>query len=164
MLQYKIVEGPRNLYISHTGTVEKALNEFSSIIQRETRGGWELVFIYPITATIEAAPVGCLGGILAAIGLVPGPASETVNINMLVFAKGQTIKSGDMPMNVDTNGQNLHELSSETKTVYSPPSQSLSHRVSTLANKTSDGGWICRYCGTKNKSNAQFCKDCAKYK
>jgi hypothetical protein len=176
MVQYKVVEGPRDLYISHTGTVASALNEFSSIIQREAIGGWELVCINSMNITKQPPPIGCLGGIMAAFGLVQRPTAESITVNMLVFAMGQTVKGFDISPSSNIGIDSPKSDVQVNKVTFQKPSHNKTPVIKfdepdELYEKTpvndwniSDEDWACVQCGAKNKGDIFFCLECSVYR
>jgi hypothetical protein len=82
MAQYKTVAGPIGLAIKKNDSYENAVKQYADIINRETSGGWDLVFIQEIPVTKDK---GCLAKLFAMFGA--GSAYEQITFNMLVFEK-----------------------------------------------------------------------------
>lgn len=78
-MQYKTVAAPVGLIIKRGDTrgAEKAVAQYSDLIQKESVGGWELDLIQSIP--VEEKP-GCLAAFF-------GATSTTTFYNMLVFKK-----------------------------------------------------------------------------
>lgn len=78
-MQYKTVAAPVGLVIKQGDVkgAEKAVAQYSNLIQRESVGGWELDLIQSIP--VEEKP-GCLAALF-------GASSTTTFYNMLVFKK-----------------------------------------------------------------------------
>ena len=87
MAQYKVVQGPKHINIGHDGNPREAINQFQSVIDRESSGGWELVCTHTIRVTQNAPPVGCFGMLLVMVGLAQKPESSFFDIDLLIFAK-----------------------------------------------------------------------------
>ena len=74
MAEYKTVAGPVGLKIGHKDSEADAVRQYSTIIDREVVGGWELLCIQSIPVTKDG---GCL----------PWNKEISFNLNMLVFVK-----------------------------------------------------------------------------
>lgn len=87
MAQYKVVQGPKRINIGHDGNPQEAINQFQSVIERESSGGWELVCTHTVRVTQNAQPVGCFGMLLVMVGLAQKPESNSYDIDLLIFVK-----------------------------------------------------------------------------
>jgi len=77
MKEYKCIPAPKWLVIDKDGSYNGAVNSYANIVNKETQGGWELMFIQSVPVTKQA---GCLASLF-------GKTSETIFFNMLVFVK-----------------------------------------------------------------------------
>ena len=83
---------------------------------------------------------------------------------LLIYAIGEII---DQFERLNTNTYNLYHLlkkiapKEEKKT---EPKKSYFSSSATNVQKTADGGWICKKCGSKNGSTDRFCMGCGAYK
>ena len=83
---------------------------------------------------------------------------------LLIYALGEIIDQLEC-----SNGntyelyQLLKKIAPEEEKKTEPKKSYLTPSTPTVE-KTADGGWICKKCGTKNDGSAQFCKDCGTYK
>ncbi len=75
MKEYKCIPAPVGLVMDRNGSYNNAVNSYADIINRETQGGWELMFIQSVPVTKQA---GCLASLF-------GVKNETTFFNMLVF-------------------------------------------------------------------------------
>ncbi|MEX1377967.1 MAG: DUF4177 domain-containing protein [Eubacteriales bacterium] len=78
MKEYKCIPAPVGLILDKKGSYNNAVNSYAQIINKETQGGWELIFIQSVPVTKRA---GCLASLLL------GSSDTTTYFNMLVFAK-----------------------------------------------------------------------------
>ena len=79
--------------------------------------------------------------------------------SFVLYGFGELIENSEI---ANSNTYEIHKLLTRIapEGVSSTP---ISTTTSTIE-RTPDGGWICKKCGTKNVSNTQFCKDCGTYK
>lgn len=77
--QYKTVAGPVGLTISNKDSYSKGVQQYASIVDAESVGGWQLDSVRKIPVIKKS---GCLGSLL-------GRTDETVYFNMLIFYKDE---------------------------------------------------------------------------
>lgn len=83
--EYKCVAAPKQIIIDSENYVDKAMQSFADIINRETYNGWEFYSIHDISTT---TPNGCLSSLLGF--------KNTVTVrNMLIFRKPKGVKDTD---------------------------------------------------------------------
>jgi len=87
MAQYKVVPVSTNISIKHDGTQQEAIRQFQSAIEEGSAGGWELVCSHVIEVWQAPEPLGCLGGLLVAFGLIPKPVGRSRSIDLLIFVQ-----------------------------------------------------------------------------
>lgn len=83
---------------------------------------------------------------------------------LLIYALGEII---DQLVYSNSNTYELYQLLKKTvpeEEKKTEPQKSYLTSSAPTVRKTSDGGWVCKKCNTKNDSNTQFCKDCGTYK
>lgn len=77
MSQYKCVPGPKNLVVNKINDMDKAVVQFSDLINQHCEAGWDFFSLEEVSVTRQP---GCLAGLF-------GAKESTVNYNMLVFKK-----------------------------------------------------------------------------
>jgi len=77
MSQYKCVPGPKNLVVNKVEDMDKAVVQFSDLINQHCKDGWDFFALEEVSVTRRP---GCLAGIF-------GARETTVVYNMLVFKK-----------------------------------------------------------------------------
>ena len=83
---------------------------------------------------------------------------------LLIYALGEIIDQLECSnSNTYELYQLLKKMAPEEEKKTEPQKSYLTSSTPTVK-KTADGGWVCKKCGTKNDSSAQFCKDCGTYK
>ena len=83
---------------------------------------------------------------------------------LLIYALGEIIDQLECSnSNTYELYQLLKKMAPEEEKKTEPKKSYLTPSTPTVK-KTADGGWVCKKCGTKNDSSAQFCKDCGTYK
>jgi len=112
-------------------------------------GSFWLFLLYSVTGIVA-------GGITGALYL--GLATVLDNQDSIIARLGMPERNSQMsdmtPSNTPPTG---------TSQIVTTPQQSVARKVSTLADKTSDGRWICQDCGTRNQPYSQYCLDCGKF-
>lgn len=130
------------------------------------------------------AQVVCWIGIICSVifGFIFGAEADSFLVGLLIIVLGSLTAwtssftlygFGELIENSEIANSNTYEIHKlltriapeekkepvkETKTSY------FSSVATSTVKRTPNGGWICKKCGTKNDSSAQFCKDCGTYK
>lgn len=101
-MQYKTVAGPVNVIIKRNEDYAQAIQSYASIIDYNSKGGWELVFIQQVPVTKDKG--GC-AGCLESIGF--GSRYESMTFNMLVFAKKDNTGAGSFSASGFSGGSGM---------------------------------------------------------
>jgi len=123
--------------------------------------GWIFMAVCIFYGLIAGASVSIF---FLPLGVILGAAIGSFSA-AVYFGIAYILEDQDSILSRLSNLERMLERSSRIPPSVSPPSQPLAPpRTGVPPHTTSDGGWLCRQCGTKNDAGSQFCKDCGKYK
>jgi len=121
----------------------------SGIVMGILAGSFWLFLLYTVIGVVA-------GGITGALYL--GLATVLDNQDSILYRLKELERNCLMS---DTSSSNTPPAVASP--IVTTPQQSIAPKVSALADKLSDGRWICRDCGTRNQPYSQYCRDCGKF-